>query len=308
MESDTYIIMGYSYQPIKLNDFFIVPKDCIIVMKERYDSIHFMDTVINKLNNIGAPGFNAFSKIQDNNQRFSKQFGDITIYKEGQECPNYHYSFYFDEIELKSSDYFDEESQDSIISHMGLIKTPLITPIHYVDFSLDYNTDTTHRNLYIESILPTTEDISKVINIDTYPTFRKLLTEDREEDGKLLRKIRKTLSLNLTNILRIQNGISHRPGMYFNFGLNKMTLNEWNKIGRRLINSEAIKKLSFTSNNRKNFRPEIELHELISLYWESSKIYKTQAYQIGQSPKGGTRRNRKQRYTGIKRTRNNRRK
>ena len=155
--SDAYIIMGHGQEPeirppkyeiiddkfkastptigTLINDgfedndsAFIVPDNCMIVVKGRPGEIAYADTILPLLNKVGsASNHELFTNPLSNIKEVVKQLGSVMIYKPGDKCPNYRYIMYSPNDIINSS-YTD---------HYGLLKTPLAKPITVKEYDAE---------------------------------------------------------------------------------------------------------------------------------------------------------------------------
>jgi len=243
--SDAYIVLGHGQEPemrpLKdeiqskkfkamvptigtianngMDDFdsaFIVPKNCIIVVKARPGEITYGKAIFRRLNKVGAAeNQDLFRNPLSNTKDVVKRLGSVMIYKPGDKCPNYRYTFYNDVL-----DKFYP-------SHFGLLKTPLLTPLKQKEWNKDMEPDVPVgeyvHTLYNESVYPTPDlvlnTLVKAHNDSMKGTSeegRPMLTSDipwTDAD-----RIINFLTITQKQLLQIgSDGEAKRPGVYYNF-------------------------------------------------------------------------------------------
>ena len=198
---------------------FIVPKNCMIVVKARPGEITYGKTIYRRLNKVGdAANQDLFRNPLSNTKDVVKQLGTVMIYKPGDKCPNYRYTFYSPNDVLGKS----------YPSHAGLLKTPLVTPLEPKDWAKDMDPDTTPIDEYIhtvynESVYPTPDLV-----IDTLVKIHDESMKGTSEEGRPMTTsdipwtdpdtIIKFLTITQKQLLQIgSDGEANRPGVYYNF-------------------------------------------------------------------------------------------
>jgi hypothetical protein len=246
--SDAYIIMGHGkepeFRPVKneiiqhkvkatiptigtiINDdfidndsAFIVPDNCMVVVKSRPGEIAYLDTVVKLVNKVGdISKQELFRNPLSNTKQLIKELGSVIIYKPGDKCPNYIYSLYSP----------DDILGESYISHLGLLKTPLIIPFENKKYDDDINQDDTPITKYIntiykQSVYPTTEQVLQIL-LKTHNNSIK----GTNEEGRIMTTsdIPWTDANNMVNFFSItqkellqigEGGVAKRQGVYYNF-------------------------------------------------------------------------------------------
>jgi hypothetical protein len=248
--SDAYIIMGHGKEPefrqvrneiaqrkvkariptigtIINNDFvdadsaFIVPGNCMVVVKARPGESTYVDTIVPLVNKVGnLSNQELFKNPLSNTKQLIKELGSVIIYKPGDKCPNYLYSLYSPEDVLGGSNTY--------ISHLGLLKTPLETPVENKNYDDDINRDDTLITHYIntvykESVYPTAEQVLQIL----LKTHNNSMKGTNEEGRPMttsdipwtdLINMVKFLSITQKQLLQIgEDGVAKRPGVYYNF-------------------------------------------------------------------------------------------
>lgn len=245
--SDAYIIMGHGKEPefrpvrdeiihhkvkaaiptigtIINDDFvdndsvFIVPENCMIVVKSRPGEKAYANTVVPFVNKVGdVSKQELFRNPLSNTKQLLKELGSVIVYKPGDKCPNYVYSLYSPE----------DIMQDTYISHLGLLKTPLEIPFENKKFNDDINQDNTLvsdyiNTIYKESVYPTAEQTLQILLKShndamkgTNEDGRKMVTSDIPwtDMGGMI----KFFSITQKELLQIEGGVAKRPGVYYNF-------------------------------------------------------------------------------------------
>jgi len=200
-----------------LDSFFIVPNNCIIIVKANPGELTYGHNIPPLLNKIGSvENQELYRNPLSNTKELVKQLGPVSIYKPGDKCPNFNYTlfFYREDIERMFRSEYNEST-----THLGLLKTPLKNPLgnkvanNIIRESID--------KIYNESIFPKKETVIKLIldNIlERAPTFKDMINSDKSKYGELLNKLMKFLSVTQKQLLKIgDDGIAKRPGVYYNF-------------------------------------------------------------------------------------------
>ena len=253
--SDTYIIMGHGGEPqvllkeevnfkpaddkikatkqyetigtrsnngfFDLDPFFIVPNNCIIVVRAKPGELTYL-TVINRLlNKIGSvENQELYRNPLSNTKELVNQLGPVSIYKPGDKCPNFKYSLFFSEKNIKPKKH-------SVSSHLGLLKTPLTSPITIREYNQKYNIINTINEIYNESVFPKKETVYNLIlrnilkrepTITETTTFKNMITTDDSDSGEFINFLTYFFSVTQKQLLKIgDDGIAKRPGVYYNF-------------------------------------------------------------------------------------------
>ena len=246
--SDAYIIMGHGKEPefrqvrneiaqrkvkariptigtILNDDFadndsaFIVPDNCMVVVKARPGEIIYLDTVVPLVNKVGnISNQELFRNPLSNTKELITELGSVIVYKPGDKCPNYLYSLYSP----------DDILGYSYISHLGLLKTPLETPVEHKEYDDDINQDHTPitkyiNTLYKESVYPTTEQVLQIL-LKTHNNSIK----GTKDEGRIMttsdipwtdvNNMVNFFSITQKQLLQIgEDGVAKRPGVYYNF-------------------------------------------------------------------------------------------
>ena len=247
--SDAYLIMGHGQEPnvtleekqcnckikakqptigtrsnngfMDLDSSFIVPDNCIIIVRARPGELSYSNIINPLLNKIGAAeNQELFKDPLSNTKEIINQLGPVSIYKPGDRCPNFEYTLFFSRDNLNPAHHL-------ISSHVGLVKTPLTSPIDLIDYNAKNKIINTINQIYGESVFPKKETINNVVlrNIlkreptDTETTTVKdMLAADKADCGKLIDYLQKFLSVTQKQLLKIgDDGIAGRPGVYYNF-------------------------------------------------------------------------------------------
>jgi hypothetical protein len=297
--SDAYIIMGHGKEPefrsvrneIKhqkvkatiptigtiINDnfldndsTFIVPDNCMIVVKSRPGEIAYLDKVVPLVNKVGdVSKQELFRNPLSDTKQLIKELGSVMVYKPGDKCPNYLYILYSP----------DDILQDTYMSHLGLLKTPLKTPFENKKFDNIINNDNTPvsnfiKAVYKESVYPTaTEVFIKLLNfhIDSMreagENLRQMLTSDIPWTNAS--DMAKFLSITQKELLQIgKDGIAKRPGVYYNFvcraakNINHNYFNYSNNLGKNIVNPRINSAFNRKKGTRKIIKRLIEEAEI----------------------------------------------
>ena len=249
--SDTYIVMGHGKEPnvsleeehdfvpcackikakdvsigtrsnnglMDLDPFFIVPANCIIVVRAKPGEVSHSSIINPLLNMIGAPANQELYKnpLADTKELIN-QLGPVSIFKPGDKCPNYQYTMLFQRAELESH---------SLSSHYGLLKTPLTRPMDVIAYDSKSRIMPVIDEIYGESVFPKKETVNNLIlrNIlkrEPTPTetttFRMLIKADRDDCGKFIDYLKQFFRVTQKQLLKIgDDGVAKRPGVYYNF-------------------------------------------------------------------------------------------
>jgi hypothetical protein len=246
--SDAYIVMGHGAEPnfvkkgtsmgnpkvkattptigtISNNDFvdndsaFIVPDDCMVIVKYRPGEKAYPDLIAPFINKVGdVSKQDLFRNPLSNTKQLIQELGSVIVYKPGERCPNFLYSLYAP----------DDLRNDTYLSHLGLLKTPLDTPFEAKEHNDDINPDTTPITQYIntvynESVFPTADQVlSKVLQV-----YNDLLQGSNLEGVPLITSyipsldpigLQRFFSITQKQLLQINDdGKADRPGVYYNF-------------------------------------------------------------------------------------------
>ena len=249
--SDTYIVMGHGKEPnvsleeehdfvpcackikakdvsigtrsnnglMDLDPFFIVPANCIIVVRAKPGEVSHSSIINPLLNMIGAPANQELYKnpLADTKELIN-QLGPVSIFKPGDKFPNYQYTMLFQRAELESH---------SLSSHYGLLKTPLTRPMDVIAYDSKSRIIPVIDEIYGESVFPKKETVNNLIlrNIlkrEPTPTetttFRMLIKADRDDCGKFIDYLKQFFRVTQKQLLKIgDDGVAKRPGVYYNF-------------------------------------------------------------------------------------------
>ena len=246
--SDSYIIMGHGKEPefrpvrneiiqhkvkatiptigtIINDDFvdndsvFIVPENCMVVVKSRPGEIAYLDTVVPLVNKVGdVSKQELFRSPLSNTKQLIKELGSVIVYKPGDKCPNYLYSLYSP----------GDIMQETYMSHLGLLKTPLQTPFESKKYNDVINQDDTPvsdfiNTIYKESVYPTAEQTLQILLKShnnsmrgTNENGRPMITSDIPWTD--MGGMEKFFSITQKELLQIgEGGVAKRPGVYYNF-------------------------------------------------------------------------------------------
>ena len=249
--SDTYIVMGHGKEPdvtleeehdfvpcackIKAKDvsigtrsnnglmdvdsFFIVPTNCVIVVRAKPGEVSHSSVINPLLNMIGASeNQELYKNPLANTKELINQLGTVSIFKPGDKCPNYQYTLFSQRAELESH---------NLSSHYGLLKTPLKKPIDVIEHNNRNRIIPVIDEIYGESIFPKKETVNNLIlrNIlkreptsTETTTFRELLKTDRDDCGKFIDYLKQFFRVTQKQLLKIgDDGVAKRPGVYYNF-------------------------------------------------------------------------------------------
>jgi hypothetical protein len=220
---------------------FIVPDDCVIVVKARPGEISYAEKVFPLLNKVGDPANQElFKNPLSNTKEVVKQLGSVMIYGPGEKCPNYRYTFFSPEDLLRTK----------YTSHIGLLKTPLLTPLELKDWTAAMNPDTTLMSDYVttvysESVYPPAglvlESLLKEHDASMKGTEgRPMITADIPWIDPT--NIQNFLTITQKQLLQIgDDGIAKRPGVYYNFVCRVTQFDHQyyikKKSGRQIVNS-----------------------------------------------------------------------
>jgi hypothetical protein len=267
--SDAYIIMGHGEEPkvtlkeeqnfipsedkikaegkyatigtrsnngfMDLDSFFIVPNDCIIVVKAKPGEVTYLPSIIPKLNKIGSvENQELYRKPLSNTKELINQLGPVSIYKPGDKCPNFKYTLFFSRNTIQPKKHI-------VLSHLGLLKTPLTNPITLTtEYNQKNNIINTINEIYNESVFPKKQTVYSVIlyNIlkreptDTETTtFKNMMETDKLDSGDFLTFLTYFFSVTQKQLLKIgEDGIAKRPGVYYNFICRRTDSSYYNRM------------------------------------------------------------------------------
>jgi len=253
--SDAYIIMGHGKEPqvtleeevnfipsddkikaptqdmtigtrsnngfIDLDPFFIVPNNCIIVVRAKPGEVTYLSVINPLLNKIGSvENQELYRNPLLNTKELVNQLGPVSIYKPGDKCPNFNYSLFFSRHNI-------QPKKHTVSSHLGLLKMPLKYPITLREYNHNNNIINTINEIYNESVFPKKESVYNVIlrNIlkreptnTEHTKFKDMIKTDNSDDGGFINFLGHFLSVTQKQLLKIgDDGIAKRPGVYYNF-------------------------------------------------------------------------------------------
>jgi len=264
--SDAFIIMGHGTEPkvtledeqnfipcpckikskdptigSKINDglvdvdlFFIVPNNCIIVVKATPGEKTHSTAIFPLLNKIGsAENQELFRNPLLNTKALIKELGPVSIFKPGDKCPNFEYKLFFNRDDI-------DTERNKTISHLGVIKTPIKTPIALVDYDADETIIDTIDNTYSESIFPSIKTVTNTIlsnMLEDKPsgketeTVNDLLSLDNPNGYGILDYVKDMMATTQKQMLRIgADGIAQRPGVYYNFICRRINTDYYSRL------------------------------------------------------------------------------
>jgi len=202
-----------------LDDFFIVPNNCMIIAKATPGESTYAHNVVPLINKIGSKENIELSRNPlSNTKKLFNQLGPVSIYKPGDICPNFMYSLFYTKEEIIRQAYkrlYSDFSKEG--NHLGLVKTPLRYPHEYKMINSGL---IEHMNdVYRESEIPIAQDVIDIILrgiSKKNPNIGDILYTD--ESGKFLDMLLGYFSITQKQLLRIgDDGIAKRPGVYYNF-------------------------------------------------------------------------------------------
>jgi uncharacterized protein YozE (UPF0346 family) len=253
--SDAYIIMGHGEEPqvtleeernfipsndkikatrqyetigtrsnngfIDLDSFFIVPNNCIIVVRAKPGELTHLSVINPLLNKIGSvENQELYRNPLSNTKELVNQLGTVSIYKPGDKCPNFKYSLFFSRRNIQPKKHI-------VSSHLGLLKTPLVSTISLREYNQNNNIITTINEIYNESVFPKKETVYNVIlrnilkrepTITETTTYKNMMTTDNSDSGEFINFLTYFFSVTQKQLLKIgDDGIAKRPGVYYNF-------------------------------------------------------------------------------------------
>jgi hypothetical protein len=215
--SNAYIIVGHGIDPEEDNNEFVVPDNCVIVVKAHPGEPTTYITTIPLMNKVGdEENQELYKNPLTNTKQIIKELGSVIIYKPGEKCPNYIYMF-------RPSDMF-------YFNYNGIFKTPLNRKIKRKTYGDDINYDMLPKDyiksIYNQSIFPTSEDVFNTIlkaNISIRESNKDMTMHDMENLWLSSPEIWETMTeekytITQKELLQIDNnGISKMPGVYYNF-------------------------------------------------------------------------------------------
>jgi hypothetical protein len=177
--SDAYIIVGHGKNS---DSTFIVPDNCIVVVKARPGEAIHSKSLYPYLNKIVNPeNADIMRDPLHHTRELIEKLDDFVLYKPGDKCPNFIYRmFSFDDINMGTANRF------------GLIKAPILEPIRELHSKKTKILDiikgdfkSTITNMYSDSVYPTTDAILKSIykqfpSLSENPTIGEVRSKESE--------------------------------------------------------------------------------------------------------------------------------
>jgi len=202
-----------------LDSFFIVPNGCVIVVKAKPGEFSHSSVIHPLLNKIGSvENQELYRNPLSNTKELINQLGPVSIYKPGDKCPNFVYTLF---------DYTNNMKQHVITSHVGLLQTPLKTPIGLNHYNENNTLINSINETYAESVFPKKESVKYYLlrNIlkreptDTETTTLKtMMAVNKADCGKFIDFFANFYSVTQKQLLKIDDtGVAGRPGVYYNF-------------------------------------------------------------------------------------------
>lgn len=290
--SESYIIMAHGLEGERL-ERFIVPDNCIIIAKARPGDSASFDDVVPFYNIVGSEeNHELFKNPLENTHEIINNLGSVVIYKPGDLCPNFKYTFAsYDILEL----FMNETT-----SHWGLIQTPLKNDIQEIDISLKDTIKEWIPKIYSESILPIGNVVAdKIIesfefkedaNMDTALTEILFMKETKNEGAFF--KFLKSVTYTQKDLLDIdEHGIARRPGVYYNFvcrNLHQLLKFKQNQNYMNYV--ESIKNLPALSNVPQSIQKRLLARRIIEAETKRKHLIPGTKYnKINTRPSGGNR-------------------
>ena len=259
---------------------FLVPDNCMVVVKAEPGEIIYMRHVIDTLNVIGNSEKPLFLNPLSNTKETMKELGSVVIYKPGDLCPNFVYELFLSDEQV----YWDWAEGDNALSHFGLVQTPLRKPITFVNNELDDTVMDSFNKMYSESVLPTKELVTDTLLHEFTDKDTDLMTlydHDVNTKGTYLQTIRQFFTITQKQLLQIgDDGIAKRPGVYYNFICryakrtrpSYMNFNEYhNKNVMKIESVVGQPKIVRRLVNRKIFEAETKRKPLIRNLYTGGK-------------------------------------
>jgi len=203
-----------------LDSFFIVPKDCIIIARAKPGEVSHLSVINPLLNKIGSiENQDLYRNPLSNIKELINQLGPVSIYKPGDTCPNFEYTLFEYTNNVKK--------QKTISSHIGLLKSPLKTPMAIQNYNNKKTIINSVDETYDESVFPKRETVKNILlrNIlKREPTdkettkLKDMMATNTSDCGKFIDYLAKFFSVTQKQLLKIgDDGLAKRPGVYYNF-------------------------------------------------------------------------------------------
>jgi len=243
-----------------LDSFFIVPDNCLIVVKGRPGEDAYGLAISPLLNKIGhVDNQTLYRDPLSNTKELVEQLGPVSIYRPGDRCPNFEYSLLFSNKDIGPT-------SQGMISQLGLLKTPLQKAIGIIRYKPKYNIIETVNHLYGESLLPKSSTANRLILKDILrrnpsekepTTFQDLIDYNEAGSGLYMYYLNNRFTITQKELLKIdENGVARRPGVYYNFVCRHAETTYYERKlnnGRNTVNPAITSIRSQPSNVRKLF-------------------------------------------------------
>ena len=215
-----------------LDSFFIVPDNCLIVVKGRPGELSYSQTMMGQLNKIGAAeNQDLYRNPLANKSEIVKQLGSVAIYGPGDTCPNFEYH-----LLLGKNDIYPPK--EVLPTHFGLIRTPLTAEIGLREYDISDDLTTSIDEIYAESIIPKAAYVNNNVKRDIPDnepgeephTFEDLVLYNESTSGLYITHLKNKFTITQKELLRLDaNGVARRPGVYYNFVCRKIETPYYNR-------------------------------------------------------------------------------
>ena len=215
-----------------LDSFFIVPDNCLIVVKARPGELSYSQTMMPQLNKVGAAeNQDLYRNPLANKQAIIKELGSVAIYEPGDICPNFEYHLLFGKNDIYPP-------KRVIPTHFGVMRTPLTEEIELREYDISDDLTTAIDEMYAESIIPKAAYVNTVVKRDIPdsetgeepPTFEDLILYNESTSGLYMKHLRNGFTITQKELLKLDaDGVARRPGVYYNFVCRNIATTYYNR-------------------------------------------------------------------------------
>jgi hypothetical protein len=272
-----YIINGHGNEG---NDTFIVPKNCIIVVKGHSSENRLEIIIKQNFQRLCALDQTILKDPIKYQNKIVKAVGSVLIFTEGMECPNFEYGL-LSKWNPKMQDPIQNDNFIHIGKSSGLIDVDTKMMCKHDDMEniklydkasiIDNNLKNELIEMYNGSVFPTKEQISNLINgLGPIATLRSFLESPKFELFEYSTQ---------TELLQVRGETAGRPGVYYNFvcrGSEKSDM-LYNHNGREhnLLDADLLEAHSITpdlkSVRNQNISEALMRAKALHQYDETSK-------------------------------------
>jgi hypothetical protein len=228
LPSRAYCLLGHGRQPTE--DSFIVPKDCIIVVKAAPGEVTYYTQLYRLWNRVLDPWRRSvYESPLCYMPKLIKEFGSLILYKPGDVCPNFIYDLRpgINQTELNLTNGKIAEGDNALrnvyCNEYGLIqlgdKRHKIKPI---TINVNSYFQTIIESLYTNSTVPTINTIIDWVGLDNFNTksFKEVVNMKAHElPGNPYAFLPPESVITQKDLLQINpaTGFARRTGVYYNF-------------------------------------------------------------------------------------------